>query len=281
MGVLNITPDSFSDGGEFLNRDRAVLSGVLMAKAGASVIDVGGESTRPGSLPVSPEEEISRVVPVIEALTETGVRVSCDTSKPEVASLALRAGAVMINDVRGFRDAKMREAAAKAESAICIMHMRETPETMQIKPDYEDVIDEVKGFLYRQAEECEACGIAREKIIIDPGIGFGKNLEHNLSLIANIDIFAEKYPVMIGASRKSFLGGITGVEPPKKRLGGSLAVACWAALKGAYMVRVHDVEETLQAVRTIKEIRQREYCSSALERPAGEKTIKKPTDGKD
>ncbi len=256
MGILNVTPDSFSDGGRFLEKEKAVNRALRMKEAGAAIVDIGGESTRPGASPVSEQEEISRVIPVIEEVASRGIPVSCDTSKPGVAREALRRGAVMINDVRGFSDPEMREGAAGYNAAVCVMHMKGTPRSMQSGPRYENLLSEIREYLHRQASLCREAGIPREEIFIDPGVGFGKTLEHNLELIANADFFTVRHPVLMGVSRKSFIGMISGLHP-RDRLGGSVASACWLALKGVDILRVHDVKETVEALKVIKEIRKR------------------------
>jgi len=252
MGVINVTPDSFSDGGRFVNSEAAVSHALRMIEEGAGLIDVGGESTRPGAPGVSAEEEIGRVIPVIEALAaRTKVPISIDTSKPAVMTAAVRAGASMINDVRALREPGALEAAARTDAAVCLMHMQGEPRTMQASPHYEDVVAEVIAFLRERVKAADAKGV--EDIFVDPGIGFGKTLDHNLALLANVDRIAVETgrPVVIGASRKRFIQAIderakdAGVD----RLGGSIAAALLAAQKGAAMVRVHDVAETVQALK--------------------------------
>jgi dihydropteroate synthase len=249
MGILNITPDSFSDGGQYFSMDKALYRAESMVAEGAAILDIGGESTRPGSDSVGVREEIDRVIPVIEAVIKNmDVYVSCDTSKPEVASSAVKAGACMINDVAGFNDPGMRQAAAAAAAAVCIMHMSGTPRTMQSAPEYDDAAAEIKEFLHSRAALCEEDGIPAGNIIIDPGIGFGKTLEHNLRLLASIELLgAGRYPVMIGASRKSFLGMLLDI-PVDERMPASIGIAGWCAVKGARIVRVHDVKETKQVL---------------------------------
>lgn len=259
MGILNVTPDSFSDGGEFFDLDSAVSRAGEMVEKGADIIDVGGESTRPGSESVSEQEEIDRVIPVIEKMAENfKVKISCDTSKPHVAESALKHGASMINDVTGFKDPHMRKIALKYNSDICIMHMKGRPRTMQDNPVYKDVIRDIINFLHKRAQMCEQEGIKRENILVDPGIGFGKTLKHNIRIISEIDKFTKKYPVLVGASRKSFLGKILNTDE-KNRLGGSLAVAAFCALKGVSVLRVHDVGETKQVIKVIKTLTEGRY----------------------
>jgi dihydropteroate synthase len=258
MGILNVTPDSFFDGGKYFNPKDALERARLMIQQGADIIDVGGESTRPGSSEVPIEEEINRVSTIIKQIKDNfSVKVSCDTSKPEVAAEAVASGADMINDVRGFRDPLMRKVAAETGAFVCIMHMRGNPDTMQNKPHYSDVLAEIKDFLYNQARVCEEDGIAPENIFIDPGIGFGKTLEHNLKILANADYFNEKYPVLIGASRKSFLDKLLGI-PVEERLPGSLAVAGFCVLKNVSILRVHDVKETKEVIEVIRALKENE-----------------------
>lgn len=248
MGILNITPDSFSDGGKYYTLKDAMKRVEEMLSEGAEIIDVGGESTRPGSDRVSLEEELRRVIPLIRNIKQNfDLPVSCDTSKWEVAREALNSGADMLNNVTGFTDPRMRQVAKDFSSMICIMHMRGTPRTMQDNPVYNDVVADIKSFLYQQSMICEEEGILHNNIVVDPGIGFGKRLEDNLKIIANIKEFAEDYPVMLGASRKSFIENALGVDSkPSERITGSLAVAGYAALEGVSILRVHDVKETKQ-----------------------------------
>ncbi|MBN2406912.1 MAG: dihydropteroate synthase [Elusimicrobia bacterium] len=257
MGILNVTEDSFYDGGKYLEQGPAAARAREMLAEGADIIDVGGESTRPGARGISGEEEISRVIPVIDMIAgETGAKISCDTSKRRVAEEALKHGAVMINDVTGFADPGMRKTAAAYDAAVCIMHMRGTPRDMQDDPSYEDVLPEIRDFLYERAALCEGDGISPENIMIDPGIGFGKTLEHNLKILANIEYFCGRYPVMIGASRKSFLQMLLGI-PKQERLSGSVAAAVYSAMGGASVLRVHDVKETKEALRLVEALREK------------------------
>jgi len=251
MGVLNVTPDSFSDGGEFFAPEQAVEHGVQMAAAGAAIIDVGGESTRPGSDPVSADEQIQRVVPVIEALCEkTDVPVSIDTYKFEVAQAALDAGAGMINDITALGDERMGELAAERRVPVVLMHMQGTPATMQIEPEYDDVVGEVFDFLLGRAKRAGKFGISKDMIFIDPGIGFGKTAEHNLLLLRNIDKFvASGYRVLVGTSRKRFIGKITGKEKAAERIFGTAATVALCAAAGVSIVRVHDVAEMADVVK--------------------------------
>ena len=243
MGVLNVTPDSFSDGGRFLDPAAAISHGLAMAAAGADVVDVGGESTRPGAAPVEEDEERQRVVPVVEALAPH-VRVSIDTAKAAVAEAAVAAGATLVNDVT----ASLHPVAADAGVGWVAMHMRGTPRTMQDDPRYDDVVSEVRDFLLERARTATTAGV--QEVWIDPGIGFGKRLEHNLSLLRHLSVLvATGYPVVVGTSRKSFLGALAGGAPVDDRLEGSLATAVHAVTQGAAMVRVHDVVPTTQALR--------------------------------
>ena len=256
MGVLNVTPDSFSDGGRFADVDAAVERGVAMAGEGAAIIDVGGESTRPGAADVGVQEELGRVVPVIEALVRrVRVPVSIDTSKPEVMRAALSAGASLVNDVKALRAAGALEAVAGTGAAVCLMHMQGEPRTMQAAPSYGDVVAEVRQFLADRVRACVAAGIGRDHICVDPGIGFGKRPEHNLALLAGIDRLADPdLPVLVGVSRKSLVGIITG-RPPEGRLAGSVAFAALSVMGGAAIVRAHDVAETVDAVKVASALR--------------------------
>jgi dihydropteroate synthase len=247
MGIVNVTPDSFSDGGRFLDTEDALAHGLRLIEEGADILDVGGESTRPGAEPVSPEDELRRVLPVVERLAGR-VPVSVDTMKPEVARLALEEGARIVNDVGGFRDPEMIRVAAQHRAAVVIMHMRGTPQTMQTEPRYADVVREVGEFFEDRLRVLEESGIAREAVCLDPGIGFGKTLDHNLELLANLGAFARfGRPICLGVSRKGFVGKLCGREK-HERLAGSLAVACFAAARGsAHVLRVHDVAETRDA----------------------------------
>jgi len=251
MGVLNVTPDSFSDGGQFFDSGRAVERGLRMAADGAAIIDVGGESTRPGSSPVSDDEQIERVVPVIKALRKKiEVPISIDTYKLEVAKAALEAGAGMINDITALSDERMAKLAAKHNVPVVLMHIQGTPATMQTEPRYEDVVSEVLQFLLERAGRAEDAGIDKKKIFIDPGIGFGKTLEHNLLLLRNIDKFvATDYRVLVGTSRKSFIGKLTGKEKPGERIFGTAATVALCAAAGVSIVRVHDVAEMVDVVK--------------------------------
>ncbi len=250
MGVLNVTPDSFSDGGRHADTDAAVRVGHALAAAGADLVDVGGESTRPGAQPVPADVEVARVVPVIAALAAAGVRTSVDTSKAAVARAAVEAGAVLVNDVSaGAFDPDLLPCVAELAVPYVLMHLKGTPRTMQHDPHYLDVVAEVFDHLAVRLEQLEALGIARERVLIDPGIGFGKTTAHNLALLdATRELTSLGRPVLVGASRKSFLGVLTGVDDPGDRLEASLAVAALAVAGGARMLRVHDVAATVRAV---------------------------------
>lgn len=251
MGILNVTPDSFSDGGRFTDVDRAVAHGAAMAKAGAAIIDVGPESTRPGAEPVSTDEQIRRAAEVIKKLTaKVKAVISIDTRDSEVASAALDAGAGMINDITALADDRMAELAAKRAVPVVLMHMQGTPQTMQAEPEYDDVVSEVLDFLLARAKRAQNFGIAREMIFIDPGIGFGKTTEHNLELLRNIDKFvATGYRVLVGTSRKRFIGELTGREKPSERIFGTAATVALAAADGVSVVRVHDVEAIIDVIK--------------------------------
>lgn len=252
MGVLNVTPDSFSDGGQYMELDDAIRRGVEMREHGADIIDVGGESTRPGAEPVALEEELRRVVPLVEALAGQGIPISIDTSKASVARAALDAGATVVNDVTALWDHSMRDLCASRGVSVCLMHMQGEPRTMQDYPVYDDVVREVEDYLLKAAARAEDAGVLRERIWIDPGIGFGKTLDHNLLLLRYLDRFvATGYPVTLGVSRKSFLGKLLGQPdtplPVKERLPGTLAAQVLAQAAGAAVLRVHDVIEARRA----------------------------------
>ena len=252
MGILNVTPDSFSDGGRFRQRDEALRHAAAMVAAGASLIDVGGESTRPGALQVSADEELQRVAPVVEAIAaELDVIISVDTSCPQVMRESARLGAGLINDVRSLRREGALQAAAESGLPVCLMHMQGEPETMQKNPHYDDLLAEVQAFFAERMAACAAAGIAAERIILDPGFGFAKNLQHNLSLFKHMQVlhgFAR--PLLVGVSRKSMIGQALGREVDQ-RLAGGLALAALAVAKGASILRVHDVAETVDVVRMI------------------------------
>ncbi len=252
MGVLNVTPDSFSDGGRWLGRDAALRHAEAMVRDGADIIDVGGESTRPGADAVSEEEELARVIPVIEALAgHVDAVLSVDTSKPAVMRAAAAAGAGMINDVAALRQDGALEAAADLGLPVCLMHMRGEPRTMQADPRYDDVVGEVEAFLLERCEAARKAGVPADRLIVDPGFGFGKTLEHNLALLRALPrLCGHGIPLLAGLSRKSMLLPLTG-RPVEARLAGSLALALAAARGGAAIIRVHDVAETVDALRVM------------------------------
>ncbi|MDH5176906.1 MAG: dihydropteroate synthase [Gammaproteobacteria bacterium] len=256
MGILNVTPDSFSDGGLHFDRAAAITAGLRMATEGAAIIDVGGESTRPGAAPVDAQQEIDRVVPVIEALaSRVDVLLSVDTSKPAVITAALRAGAHMVNDIRALRMPGALDAAAAEDAGVCVMHMQGEPATMQVAPHYQDVVAEVHAFLAERVAACKAAGIAQDSICVDPGIGFGKTYEHNLTLLRNQRSFTDLgCPVLIGVSRKSLIGIMTG-RAASERVVGSAVAAAFAVAAGAAIIRAHDVPATVDAVRVALALR--------------------------
>ena len=250
MGVLNRTPDSFSDGGRYFGFDAALRHAEEMLREGADVLDVGGESTRPGSEGVSVQEELDRVIPLIERLSALGAPLSADTSKPEVMREAVKAGAAMINDVYALRRPGALDAAAKSGVGVCLMHMQGEPRSMQKDPQYGDVTAEVAAFLKARAEAAEGAGVPEDAIVIDPGFGFGKNLEHNLTLLRRLPELATLgFPLLVGLSRKSMIGALSGGKPVEDRLGGSVAAAVIAVRHGAHIVRTHDVAATVDALK--------------------------------
>ena len=249
MGILNVTPDSFSDGGCYLDVQRAVAHTKLMVEAGATLVDIGGESSRPGASPVSVDEELARVIPVIRAIVDTvDVLISVDTYKAEVARQALKTGAHLVNDITALHcDTAMASVVASMEAGLILMHMKGTPRTMQQSPQYDDVVSEVCTSLQESIEIAEAQGVAAERIIIDPGIGFGKTTEHNLELLKRLAEFrALNKPLLVGTSRKSFIGNVLGL-PVTERVEGTAATVCWAIAHGADIVRVHDVNANVRA----------------------------------
>ncbi len=249
MGVLNITPDSFSDGGQFLDKQRAIDHAHEMAEQGAAIIDIGGETTRPGSDPVPPDEQIRRVLPVIEAIRPTlDAVISVDTTSAAVATAALDAGADLINDISaGLFDPELLPRVAQRGVPIVLMHMQGTPRTMQQNPRYQDVVAEVRQFLAARIAAAEAAGIAPQQIIIDPGIGFGKTVDHNLALLRHLDaLHPLGRPILVGTSRKAFIGAITGVADPARRVMGTAATVAWSIAKGAAIIRAHDVDAMRQ-----------------------------------
>lgn len=257
MGIINVTPDSFYDGGKRFDSGKAVADGLGLVEAGADMVDVGGESTRPGAPPVSVEEELRRVLPVIQGLRrELNVPISIDTYKARVAREALTEGADIVNDISALRfDPEMAALVAGEKVPVVLMHMQGTPQTMQAEPRYDNVLWEVRDFLAARAEFALDAGVARDHIILDPGIGFGKTLDHNLTLLKGLPFLASLgYPFLVGASRKAFIGKILDVEPDE-RLEGSLAAAVAAVFGGAHIIRVHDVKETWRALRVADAIR--------------------------
>jgi dihydropteroate synthase len=253
MGVLNVTPDSFSDGGKFYDPDKAIEQGLKMAADGAVIIDVGPESTRPGSLPVPADEQLRRAIPVIEAIAKkTKTVISIDTTNYKVAKAALDAGATMLNDITALADEQMARLAAQKQVPVVLMHMQGIPKTMQIEPKYKDVVAEVLAFLLERAKQAEGFGIPKERVFIDPGIGFGKTLEHNLKLLTNIDKFVKTgYRVLVGPSRKKFIGTLTDKPTPADRVFGTAAAVALCASAGVSILRVHDIAEMLQVVKIV------------------------------
>lgn len=259
MGVVNVTPDSFSDGGHYLEPQAAIAHALELITAGADMVDVGGESTRPGAQPVSVDEELRRVIPVIEGIATAApdVLISVDTSKAEVMQVAVEAGAGFINDVNALQAAGALQVAVEADVPVCLMHKQGTAATMQDNPQYRDVLHEVQSFLQDRADNCLAAGIKPEHIYLDPGIGFGKTLEHNLTLLKGLRQIRELgYPVLLGVSRKRFIGSLLDQPDPGQRVTGSVAAAAWGWFHGADILRVHDVAETRQALRVLMAIQQ-------------------------
>ena len=255
MGIVNVTPDSFSDGGKFLVRDQAIAHARKLIEDGADILDIGGESTRPGAAAASLQLELDRVMPVLQALVGEGVPISIDTQKAAVMQAAILAGAAMINDVNALQADGAIAACAAANVAVCLMHMRGSPQTMQQHPDYADVVSEVSDFLTTRVATCEAAGIARERIVIDPGFGFGKTVEHNFTLLRQLrKLVVLGSPVLAGYSRKSSLGAVTG-RPVEERLAASLTAAIIATQNGATILRVHDVRETVDALKVMAAVR--------------------------
>ena len=250
FGIINVTPDSFSDGGDALALEDALRRGKAMLDAGADILDVGGESTRPGAAPVGIEDEIARAVPVVRGLSDLGAKVSIDTRHAPVMEAALEAGATIINDVTALsHDPDSLDLAVASGLPVILMHMQGDPGTMQDNPQYEDAAQDVFDYLKQRVAECEAAGMDRSRIAIDPGIGFGKTLDHNLDILARLNLYRDfKCPVLLGVSRKTFIGKLGGDAAPKERLGGSLAAVLAAAARGVRLFRVHDVAETRQAL---------------------------------
>ncbi len=254
MGILNVTPDSFSDGGNFSQIDKALYQAEKMINNGADIIDVGGESTRPNAKKISLDEETHRVIPVIEKLiTEFDTLISIDTSKASLMSHAIAVGVGMINDVKALQAEGALEACQQANVLVCLMHMQGTPETMQNKPKYSDILQDVSLFFSKRIMACENAGIKQERLLLDPGFGFGKTLEHNLQLLAHLPYFSRfKQPLLVGLSRKSMLGALLGNPSVTERLHASVSAAVIAALKGAAIIRVHDVKETVEALKIVQ-----------------------------
>jgi dihydropteroate synthase len=255
MGILNLTPDSFSDGGRFNRLDAAVAHAQQMLAEGVDIIDIGGESTRPNAPYVTPEEEAERVLPVLPLLAELGVPISLDTRRSSVMRAALTTGAVdLVNDVSALEDEGALELLAASQAAICLMHKQGNPDTMQQHPQYQDVVDEVGAYLQRRVALCRSAGINNERLLIDPGFGFGKTLEHNLELLRRLPELQQRVgvPLLVGLSRKSMLGAITGEQTPVERLGASVAAALLSAQLGAKIIRVHDVKATVQALNVLQ-----------------------------
>lgn len=249
MGILNVTPDSFSDGSRHLDTDAAIAHGMEMVQQGADIIDIGAESTRPGAIPVTQQQEIDRLLPVIEGLRECGAAISVDTFKPEVMQGMLKAGVDMINDVYGFRQPGALEAVAPFMCGLCVMHMQGEPRTMQQAPYYDDVVGEVREFLRERVAEMRTLGMHPQRILLDPGFGFGKSATHNYELLRRLpELFFDDYPWLVALSRKTMIGQVTGREPDQ-RLGGSIAGALAGVSRGAAMVRVHDVAQTVDALK--------------------------------
>ena len=257
MGVLNVTPDSFSDGGKFFDSSSAIEQAKSMVDNGAGIIDVGGESTRPGALSVSVNDELKRVIPVIEVLTkEINIPISIDTSKPEVMEQAVESGASIINDVNALRAEGAVEMAAKLKTDVCLMHMQGSPRTMQNHPTYKDVVEDIKFFFKKRIEACEVAGIELNSITLDPGFGFGKNLGHNIALLKNLSEFQEfGVSILAGLSRKSMIGALLGDKDVDSRMIGSITAALIAVENGADIIRVHDVSETNDALKVWHQIK--------------------------
>lgn len=251
MGIVNVTPDSFSDGGRHDAPADAIAHGLRMREEGAHILDIGGESARPGASPVSVQEELDRVMPVLEGLRDCGAALSVDTMKAEVMRAALAAGADMINDVNAFLSPGALEAVVCGEGGLCVMHMQGQPRSMQAAPEYQDVVAEVRDFLARRLAALAAAGVDRNRVLVDPGFGFGKTLDHNLALFKSLAVFTDMAPVLVGVSRKSMLGELTGRDVAG-RLPASVAAAVLAVQKGARVVRVHDVAETVDALKILQ-----------------------------
>jgi len=258
MGVVNVTPDSFSDGGDYIDPKVAIAHGLAQVVEGADILDIGGESTRPGATPLGIDEELARVIPVIEGLSGAGVPLSIDTRNAPIMQAAMAAGATIINDVSALsHDADSINVAAQTDAPVVLMHAKGTPQDMQDAPHYDDVVAEVFGYLSSRIDACIEAGIARARLIVDPGIGFGKTLEHNLALLGQLGQFHQLgCPILLGASRKRFIGELTGVTDPKDRMPGSVATALAAVAQGVHILRVHDVGLTKQAIDVWQAIKQ-------------------------
>lgn len=251
MGIVNVTPDSFSDGGKYSSTDLAVAHALELIAQGADILDIGGESTRPGAEPVSLDEELRRVIPVIEALSAVStVPLSIDTYKPEVMRQAIAAGADIVNDVRALQEGCAVKIVANSKAGVCLMHMQGMPQTMQLAPSYQDVVAEVKQFLAERMQVVIAAGITQDRILLDPGFGFGKTTAHNIALIQHLDVISELGPLLVGLSRKAVLGKIAGGDE-QQRLHAGLASSVISAMKGAKIVRVHDVKATVEALKVV------------------------------
>lgn len=252
MGIVNVTPDSFSDGGRYANTQAAIAHGLQLVEEGAGILDIGGESTRPGAIPVPLDDELARVIPVIEGLSQqVSVPISIDTYKPEVMRAAIAAGASIINDVRALQEPGVIEAVTESRAGVCLMHAQGTPQTMQVDPVYVDVVVEVAAFLQRRAQCLMDAGVAHERIMLDPGFGFGKRSQHNIALLRDLPVLcALGHPLLVGLSRKSVLGQIAGGDA-ENRLPASLAAAVIAAMKGAAVIRAHDVKATADALKIV------------------------------
>ncbi len=251
MGIVNVTPDSFSDGGKFNRSDKAIAHAMQLVEEGADILDIGGESTRPGATPVPLEEELKRVLPVIKALAQAGVPLSIDTYKPEVMRAAIDSGVDMVNDVRALQAPNAMEIVAKSHVGVCLMHMQGLPQNMQVDPQYADVVLEVMEFLAARLQAAEAAGISRNRLLLDPGFGFGKRTAHNLTLLNHLSSLQSLgIPLLVGLSRKSVLGQVAGLDVDE-RLHASIAASVLSAIKGANIVRVHDVKPTVDALKVV------------------------------
>lgn len=254
MGIVNVTPDSFSDGGKFSSTELAIEHALKLVAEGADILDIGGESTRPGATPVSLEDELARVIPVIQALSQkVSVPISIDTYKPEVMRLAIAAGATIVNDIRALQEPGALEIVAASDAGVCLMHMQGNPQTMQLDPQYKNVVEEVTDFLKARLEAAMTAGISKKRIVLDPGFGFGKRTLHNIALIQSLDKLAAIGPLLVGLSRKSVLGAIAGGDE-QQRLHAGLAASVISAMKGAKILRVHDVKATVDALKVVTAI---------------------------